>query len=459
MNLRKLGAMPMRRALLLAVLPLLGGAAPSVGEPQQVTLTIYNNDLALVRDVRQIEVPAGRTRLEFKDVSSAIRPETVALTGAGLSVVEQNFDYDLLTPAKMMEKAVGKEIQIVRTNPATGQETMQTATVLSVNQGVVLKIGDRIEVLRDDGIPTRVIFDGIPQNLRARPTLSVTVNARNGGKREATLTYLTRGISWVADYVAQYDEKAATVAVQGWITLRNQSGTIFDDVQARLVAGSPAAAPGNAYPGYRPPVVNVTGGNGGNQTGGDFPVYPLPGRVTVAQNQSKQTSFLELDGLKTTKSYQYELGSFLTLAAPQHAFVTLNFANADRAMPAGNIRVYMRDVTGESKFVGEQRIDHTPANSDLSVKLGEAFDVTVQSTLVSSEQLANDHRRYAMRYEIHNAQNVPIKIDLRQDGLGGSGTVTNESIPGRRIDGDIQGWTLTIPAHGETILTASISNG
>jgi hypothetical protein len=446
----------MRRALLIAALPLLCGAAPAVDEPHQVTLTIYNNDIALVRDVRQIEVPAGRTRLEFKNVSSAIRPETVVLTGGGLSVVEQNFDYDLLTPAKMMEKAVGRDIQIVRTNPATGQEKIETATVLSVNAGVVLKIGDRIEVLRDDGIPTRVVFDGIPENLRARPTLSVTVDARNGGKREATLTYLTRGITWVADYVAQYDEKAGTVAVQGWITLRNLSGTTFDEVQARLVAGAPSPTTTVLY---RPPVANVRGGTGGDQAGGDFPVYPLPGRVTVAQAQSKQTSFLALDGLKTKKTYDFYAGTFVSLAAPQHAFVTLSFSNAGSAMPAGNIRVYMRDDAGESKFVGEQRIDHTPGNSDLAVRLGNAFDVTVQSTVVSTERLANNHARYAMRYEIRNAQNVPVEIELRQGGLGGSGTITNENIPGRRIDGDTESWTLTIPAHGETILTASMSNG
>src|SRR5258708_34384535 len=202
----------------------------------------------------------------------------------------------------MMEKAVGKDIRIVRTNPATGQETMETATVLSVNQGVVLKIGDRIEVLRDDGIPTRVVFDGIPQNLRAWPTLSVTVDARNGGKREATLTYLTRGINWVADYVAQYDEKAATVAVQGWITLRNLSGTTFDDVQARLVAGSPTAAPAQAF---RPPVANVRGGNGGDQTGGEFCVSPLPRPVRVGPQQSKTAGFLAPYRPKKRKDFPF----------------------------------------------------------------------------------------------------------------------------------------------------------
>jgi hypothetical protein len=118
----------------------------------------------------------------------------------------------------------------------------------------------------------------------------------------------------------------------------------------------------------------------------------------------------------------------------------------------------MRDVAGDSKFVGEQRIDHTPANSDLSVRLGNAFDVTVQSTVVSTERLANDRTRYAMKYEIRNAQTIPIDIELRQGGLGGSGIVSNESIPGRRIDGFTQAWTITVPAHGEIILTASMTD-
>jgi hypothetical protein len=134
---------------------------------QQLSLTIYNNDLVMVQDLRTLDLPAGRSRIAFPDVSAAIRPETVSLTAKGVSVVEQNFDYDLLTPAKMMEKQVGHDVQIVRTNPATGAQTSETATVLSVNSGVVLRIGNRIEALRDDGLPARVVFSSIPENLRA----------------------------------------------------------------------------------------------------------------------------------------------------------------------------------------------------------------------------------------------------------------------------------------------------
>src|SRR6185295_4340441 len=156
--------------------------------------------------VRTLDIPAGRSRQEFQDVSGRIRPETVSLSAAGVGIDEQHFDYDLLTPAKLMEKAVGKQVQIVRINPGNGAQTTETATVLSVNAGVVLKIGDRIEVLREDDIPTRVIFDGIPDNLRARPTLSVTVDSGKAGARPATLSYLTNGLSWKADYVAMFEE-------------------------------------------------------------------------------------------------------------------------------------------------------------------------------------------------------------------------------------------------------------
>src|SRR5690349_14189004 len=168
-------------------------AIPLPGQTAQgdVAVTIYNNNRALVEDKRQLDLPSGRSRQEFRDVSAQIEPQTVTLSGVG--IVEQNFDFDLLTPSALMQKAVGQTITIVRTNPATGAEVRERARILAANGGVVMQIGDRIEVLRDDGLPTRVIFDQVPEALRARPTLSVTVDADRGGRRPVTLTYLTPG--------------------------------------------------------------------------------------------------------------------------------------------------------------------------------------------------------------------------------------------------------------------------
>src|SRR3984957_19991535 len=162
------------------MLCLLAGA-PAGAADRTLSVTIYSSDVALVQDRRDSDIKGGRQHIEFQDVSAQIRPETASLTAADLSIVEQNFDFDLLTPAKLMEKAVGHEVTIVRVNPATGAETREQAEVLATNGGVVLKIGQRIEVLRDDGLPVRVIFDKVPDNLRARPTLSVTVIGGHAG--------------------------------------------------------------------------------------------------------------------------------------------------------------------------------------------------------------------------------------------------------------------------------------
>src|ERR1700723_3955969 len=158
------------------LLCLLAGA-PAGAADRTLSVTIYAGDLALIQDRRDIDVKGGRQRIEFQDVSAQIRPETVSLKAADIAIVEQNFDFDLLTPAKLMEKAVGHVVTIVRVNPATGAETREQALVLATNGGGVLKIGQRIGGLRDDGLPVRVIFDKVPDNLRARPTLSVTVNS------------------------------------------------------------------------------------------------------------------------------------------------------------------------------------------------------------------------------------------------------------------------------------------
>src|SRR5581483_418170 len=237
-------------------------------------------DLALVQDHRTVDLTGGRQRLEFENVSAKIRSETVSLAAKNaFSIVEQNFDYDLLTPAKLMEKAVGHEVTIVRTNPGTGAETREHAQVLATNGGVVLRIGDHIEVLRDDGLPARVIFDKVPDNLRAHPTLSVTVNSSHSGVVPATLSYLTPGLGWRADYVALFDEASSKIDVQGWVTLSNSSGITYDNAKTLLVAGNPTTG-GTATPArYYRPQPRATLAQAGTESGtrerlGDYYLYP-----------------------------------------------------------------------------------------------------------------------------------------------------------------------------------------
>ncbi len=457
------------RTIAVLTLALAASGLAHAADNQRLSLTIYNSNLALVQDVRDLNLVAGRQKLEFKDVSAMIRPETVALTARGVSIVEQNFDYDLLTPAKMMEKAVGQQVQIVRINPGSGQQVTETATVLSVNDGVVLRIGDHIEVLRDDGVPTRVIFDKVPDNLRARPTLSVTVDADAAGARPATLSYLTTGLSWKADYVALFDEKAGKLGLQGWVTLNNTSGTSFENADTQLVAGDINLADGEQEQQWRPQPRFRSNPQAGAEGGArpqlaDYYLYPLPGRTTVASNQTKQVGFLSAEGVAARKTYQYRAGWFSSLEDPVHADVAVDFSNSSggglgAALPAGIVRVYVRDVNGEPKFVGEDRIDHTPQGSELTVKTGEAFDVTVQPTLVAEDKVSKTRSRYSMSYLVRNARAQPVTVEIRQSGLWRDGKVLNESLKSRRIDAYTLGWNVPTPANGETTLTFQVETG
>ena len=430
------------------------------GGPERLALTIYNNNIALVEDVRTLNIQAGRVRQEFAGVSAAIRPETVTLSGQGLSVVEQNFDYDLLTPRKLMEGAVGQQVEIVRTNPGNGAQTREQARVLSANEGVVLQIGNRVEVLRDDGAPTRVSFDGVPPNLRPRPTLSVTLDATGNPRREVTLNYLTTGLRWKADYVARFDEKAGTLDLNGWVTLTNQSGSTFDSAVTRVVAGDVNVSGTGATGGGR----RGNGYNAGANAGvGDAHVYLLPERVTVANNQTKQVGLLDVGGVSASKRYVFQMGGFGSFEEAQAADVGIVF-RSEPALPAGVMRVYVRDAGGEPRFIGEDQIGHSPAGADLVISTGKAFDVTVQPRLVASERVstrrADRHRtRYQMEYRVRNATGEAKTVEVRQRVHGRDTELTAQSLEGEMADAYTAVWKVPVAANGETVLTATITTG
>jgi hypothetical protein len=458
--------MVVRRLLIVSALL----AAPALAQSSQgaVAVTIYNDNLALVQDIRQLAVPAQRTRIEFPDVSGQIRPETVTLSGDGLEIVEQNFDFDLLSPGKLMEKAVGQEVTLVRTNPATGAETRERALVLAANGGVVLRIGDRIEVLRDDSLPVRVIFDRVPENLRARPTLSVTVQSVRAGSRPLALSYLTPGLGWKADYVALFDEKAGRIDVQGWVTLTNTTGTTFQNANTLLVAGTvqQGAQPdyGRSYYG-QPPRNTIR--RPGTETAererlGDFYLYPLRERTTIANQQTKQVSFLDVANVAARKAYEFRNPWLGTLEEAQSARTVLKFSTSREqglgdALPAGTVRVYMKDARGDAQFIGENVIGHTPMGSELGIPTGDAFDVKVQPVIEKRERLSSARWRTSMRYTFSNARPEPVTVDLLQSGLDrwwDDTRVIQESQKGERRSSNDVLWRVPVPANGTATLTA-----
>jgi hypothetical protein len=403
-----------------------------------------------------------------------------------------------------MQNAVGETITLVRTNPASGAETRERALVLAANGGVVLQIGERIEVLRDDGLPVRVIFDRTPANLRARPTLSVTVDSRRGGQRPVTLTYLTGGLGWSADYVALFDQSAGRMDVQGWITLTNNSGTEYRAAQTLLVAGAVGGdqpqpqyggrIPRRPYPAPGQPGTVRTAGTetSDRERIGDFYLYPLPERTTIANRQTKQVSFLDVAGAPAQRAYEYRNHWLQTHEQPQNVNTVLRFSSSrdqglGDALPAGTVRVYQRDARGNPQFVGESRIDHTPMGSQLGLTIGQAFDVKVQPVVAERRQITLEEWRTTsrfrifnrdgsvtsgegdslrsqafwqtrMRYTLTNARPEPVTVILTQDGLTpywwSDTRLISETIQSERPSADRVVWSVPVPANGSATVEA-----
>ncbi len=450
-------------------------------------VTIYTEQ-ALIEDSRILDLPLGTVRQEFKDVSAAIRPETVTLEGEGIEIAEQNFDYDLLSPAQLMAKAEGQEITLIRRNVATGAETVEKAKVLAVNGGVVLEIAGKIEVLRDDGQPVRVVFDSIPPNLRARPTLSVTLDSAKAARRAVTLSYLSNGLGWKADYVGLFDEAKQTMDLQGWVTLTNSSGTAFTNAQLTLAAGDVVKL--NQQKQRRQQQNSYNSNNGFEDSDeekvGDLYLYPIDGRTTIATNQKKQISFLDTSGVAAKRGYRFTCEWLCRSESAESAESLLDFSTGKKgglgaALPAGVVRVYMRDKGGKARFVGESKIDHTSAGSDVKMVTGYAFDVKVQPIVLARENVTEDvwkasaqyqvvtngsvqtvtanqrptYTRTKMRYTVSNARNVPVVVTVVQAGLNGwaRGTrVPEESIKGEQRDPWNRVWQVPVPANGKVDL-------
>lgn len=428
--------------------------APVPSAQGDVAVTIYNNNLALVQDRRELRLPAGKSRQDFPDVSAQIRPETVTLAAPGATIVEQNFDFDLLTPEALMEKAVGQNVTIVREGKSL------PARVLAYNNGAVVEIGGRIEVL---GKEDRVVFPALPPSLRARPTLSVTLDADAAGPRPATLSYLTYGMGWKSDYVALFDEKAGKIDVQGWLTLTNNSGTTYANASTLLVAG--AVGGGGARPGgpRRGTLEQPGTETASREQLGDFYVYPIPDRITIAQRQQKQVSFLDVAGAPAAKAYAYRNPWLGRQDQPRSVDTVLRFSSSKEgglgdALPAGTVRIYMRDARGSPQFIGENNIGHTPMGSRLAIKTGEAFDVKVKAVVQTRERVNDSKWRTTMVYTLTNARPEGVTVELSQAGLDSwwkDTRILSESQASERVNADETLWKVSVPANGEASVTAT----
>ncbi|MHB8708737.1 MAG: DUF4139 domain-containing protein [Desulfuromonadales bacterium] len=459
--------------LLFTALPSFAAEIVSnLADQQEVAVTIYNDDLALVRDRRQVTLPKGDAALALREVSARMRPETALLRSLshpqGLAIFEQNFDFDLLTPGKLLEKYVGREVQVVRTHPQSGADQTETATVLAANEGVVLKVGDRIET----GLPGRLVFPDVPANLRDRPTLVVDLESDSAAKQQLELSYLTGGLGWQADYVAGLSADEKTLDLSGWVTLTNQSGTSYRNARLQLVAGDVNRVRDELrlQRGMvtEDAMVKTAAPMMAEESLFEYHLYTLQRPTTLKENQTKQVALLDAAGVPLRKEFRlnggshYYQGQYGDLGQKLKIAIFVEFDNRKVSqlgmpLPKGIVRVYKQDRSGQPQFIGEDRIDHTPENETVRLKLGDAFDVTANRKQTDFRKLGGDSRynyRFESAFEIvlKNAKDEAVTVTVVEP-VPGDWKVLAESHKHRKGAANAAVWEVPVPAKGETVLT------
>lgn len=434
-----------------------------------LAITIYNNDLAMVRDSRFVKLPKGRSALGFEEVSARIMPQTAALSGA-VKVIEQNFDFDLIGPQSLLDKAVGQEVTLYREDD-DGDMEARDAVVLANNGGAaVLKVGNQIEVIQGD-FPGRIVFKKIPDNLRAKPTLSMTIEAERSGDQRLQLAYLTNGIRWSADYVGSLSKDETLLDLTGLITLTNNTGVAFADAKTQLIAGDVnrvyADTRRRDYEAVSMSVARVERSAPQREAVGDYHMYTLPEPTTIADKQTKQVTFMTAASVPVEKVYSYNAYSFSTVKEPQNVQSALEFKNDTASnlgipLPKGVVRIYGTDSEGSAQFVGEDRIRHTAEGNDVDLTMGKAFDVTVTSrkledTLVSKTR-TREIRDIAMAYTLKNAKEAPVTVELYQR-VGRNSELLESSLTAAEDAASTLRFNVAIPAKGETVLTFKLRQG
>jgi len=464
-----------RASLVLAASAFLCAALPGSADPvertstladrESVNVTIYNGSLALVHDRRHVAVDAGTSRIAWRDVSANMDATSAILedlTAPGaVSVVEQNFNFDLLRPATLLEKYVGKQVTIVHDKPVAGRASRETATILANNDGIVLQYADRIETSLDG---SHIEFPAIPPNLRDRPTLVLDIASDKAANPDLDLSYLTGGLSWHADYVGVVAANEDRMDLSGLVTLSNTTGTTFENAHVQLVAGN-VNVPPPAANGMRLIAAVTTRSNGQNVTQEnyfEYHLYTLALPTTIADAQTKQVALLSARNVPIRKTlevrgsaiYYSNANADLGAKLPVGVYITFTNKGGDLGipLPGGLVRLYKNDSRGTSQFLGSDRIDHTPKNEDVRLHVGDSFDVTANKKQTDFTAVGGCEFRSSYDVRVANAKDADQSVEVVEP-IPGEWTILAENVPHRKTSSSTAMWTLNVPKNSSTTLT------
>lgn len=515
-------------AFALCVAPVLAHAQTvevNSAAPDKVAVTLYRDGqvdtaelrrgggpdgLVLVRETRTVDLPAGLSRLKFENVADRIIPQSAALDDLPKGVKERNFDYNLMSPGALLEKSVGSPVQIVRTNPKTGQETTQNAIIRAAPDGVILEIEGQYEALHCSGAPERLIYSAVPQGLMATPTLSVLVEAPQAGRYTIRLSYLALGLVWSSDYIANVAPDGKTLDLKGWVTLANRSSTTFANAPVEVVAGklsrvggaeppipSPRSAPSNCWPissgrmqriALPPPpppppmpaamaspmaearmdkdgvMVTARKREIAPRDLGDYKLYELAEPTRVSANQIKQIQFLDKQSVPFQRIYRYEIDPWAVIQqpAPETPRKTTSIirlkndkaSNLGLPLPEGRVAIY-QVANGDPMFAGGDRAKDVPAGLPWDIVQGQTAEISAMPRVVADKRLSKSRRQVTIEVELVN--NSAKAVDAETAYLPGGGFRLVSESKGHKLREGYFIWSYALPAGGSAKFTYTLS--
>ncbi|MBF0486145.1 MAG: DUF4139 domain-containing protein [Candidatus Omnitrophica bacterium] len=463
--------------ILLLLVPSIGFTAESlkstIDDQSSVALTVYNSNMGLVKDVRKLSLPKGEGELRFMDVASGIIPESVHVRSLNapdkLSVLEQNYEYDLISREKLLDKYVGEKVKLLNFNEYQGKQETVEATLVSNNNGQIYEIGNEIYL----GYPGYGVLPKLPENLIAKPTLTWLFKNEFPDGQDVEVSYLTNGVTWRADYVLAIDKDDKLGDLSGWVTLDNQSGTTYKDAGLKLVAGKvnviEHAPMGRAmrFNAELSVAKSADAAQFAEQAFFEYHLYDLNRKTTVKDKEKKQVSLLEATGVPLTKEFRV-FGQTWWFAQhnngqkqkqPVEVMMTFKNSEADHLgmpLPLGIVRLYKEDNSGGLQFIGEDNIEHTPKDEDVKLKVGEAFDVVAERNQTAFQQMG---RVYESTWEVtirnHKKEDIVVNVVEPLSGFS-DWEVTTSSFPYKKLNASTLEFEVPVAKDAEAVLTYTV---
>lgn len=423
-------------------------------EPE-VHITIYNDNLALVRDVRDMDFPKGIGEVLFRDVAGKMDATSVHFSASGVQMLEQNFDYDLVSTDKLMQKYLDEEVQLITEDGSLFSGKLLSASSKGGGEIILQNSRGQVQLVQKEQIRD-ITFPKLPEGLITRPTLRWLVDSPSSGSKKTEVSYLTGGIEWRSDYVAVVGVDGKSLSLSGWVTINNKSGATYKDAKVKLMAGEVHRVEERRPRAKGVPLyameMDAAAPQFEEKAFFEYHLYTLQRPSTIADNQTKQLSLFPPAEVAAKRLYEYDHRRDSKRVRVSFEFENSKAGGLGIPLPAGRVRVYMQDTDGAQEFVGEDNIEHTPKDEKVRVAVGKAFDIVAERRQTDSRRISDRVREESYEVKLRNHKEEAVEISVL-DYFWGDWKILESSLPYEKKTARKVEFKVPVKPDEEVILT------